>query len=118
MDESVKRAFGRKLSKLSIDRGWNQSALARMASKFLPSPMSRDSVSKYCRGMNWPGPTHMAALARALGVAVDELAPETGGSTFEMRQTGDKIRLKIDQTVSLDQAARIAEILAEKKNAG
>lgn len=115
IDDATKQAFGRRLEQLATDRGLNQSALARQASKHLPAAMSRDSVSKYMRGKNWPGPTHMAALAKALGVSQSELAPEADGSTFELRQTGDKVRLKIDQTVTFDVAAQIAALLTKGK---
>ena len=56
-----KEQFGRVLYRKMLEKGWNQSELARAAD------IPRDSVSKYIRGITVPSQQSLQALAVALG---------------------------------------------------
>lgn len=100
-----------------LDRGWNQSELARR------SGLGRDSVSTYIRGQVLPEPKNLKALADALGIQAHDLLPQSAMSAIEaetpaleIRQAHghtDKVFLRINQLVSIDQAARIFSIIRE-----
>lgn len=114
-DKALKEAFGKKLERLAADKGWNQSQLARQASIHLSSEMTRDSVSKYMRGYNWPSPSHRSALAKALGVQVDALKPEAIERALTMEVLpGGMVQLQMNLRVSLDTAMKIAKLIEEK----
>lgn len=63
--------FGRRLSKLMLDRGWNQSELARRAG------LGRDAISTYVRGRSLPEPKSLKALSDALSISTDALFPNS-----------------------------------------
>lgn len=65
----TKQEFGKRLYKLMVLKGWNQSELARQAG------IARDSVSTYIRGKSLPEPSNAERLAKALGLRSDELLP-------------------------------------------
>lgn len=111
-DKALKEAFGKKLERLTADKGWNQSELARQASLHLSNEMTRDSVSKYMRGYNWPSPSHRSALAKALGVQVSTLTPEAveRATSIEVLP-GGMARLYISTTIKLDAALKIMSII-------
>lgn len=119
--DAVKMEFARRLQRAMIERGWNQSELARRASKFAPGErFIRDNVSKYMRGKVLPGPVHLNALSKALGKRPEDLLPTRGmpaaGSTptFEVRDAGDgKMWLRVNQAVSWAVAMKIQRILSE-----
>ena len=116
---AIKTELGRRLYARMLERGWNQSELARSAG------LGRDSISVYIRGKSMPGPGHLDALCKALEITPDDLMPgihaatanRHGGSTgdsvpLEIRQVGaGKVWLKLNRAVSLDQAAKILAIL-------
>lgn len=68
-----KTEFGRRLKSLMLDKGWNQSELARRAE------MGRDNVSGYIHGKYLPNSKHLHKLAHALGVDPGSLLPDEGG---------------------------------------
>jgi len=113
----TKEEFGRRLQAAMLDRGWNQSELARRAG------LGRDSVSTYVRGQVLPEPKSLKALAEALGVNPHDLFPnaamaamEAETPALEIRQAHghtDRVFLRINQLVTLDQAARIFAIIRE-----
>lgn len=77
--EAVKTEFARRVQAAMVNKGWNQSELARRAALHMPDKkFGRDNVSNYIRGTSMPGPTHLNALARALGVQAKELVPARG----------------------------------------
>ena len=116
----AKEDFGRRLSAAMLDMGWNQSELARRAG------LGRDSISTYVRGQVIPEPKSLKALADALGLAAHDLLPDSTFSAMEaetpaleIRQAhghADRVFLRINQLVTLDQAARIFAILRENHN--
>lgn len=72
--------FARRLYKALQERGWTQSELAERAKAFLPSgrTVGRDAISKYQSGKMLPSAVTLAALAKALDMAEDELMPTRG----------------------------------------
>lgn len=112
----TRQEFGRRLHALMLERGWNQSELARQAD------IGRDAVSTYIRGRSFPEPKSLHALAEALGVEVAELLPNSAMSAIdadvapmlEIRQAQghpDKVWLRVNRMVTLAQAAEIFEVL-------
>lgn len=111
-DKPQKEAFGRKLEALAADKGWNQSELARRASLHLNGTMTRDSVSKYMRGYNWPSPSHRTALAKALGVQVMELMASAEENPLRIEQRSDgRVMLHLSKLVTVAQALQIMKII-------
>lgn len=119
----TKEEFGRRLKHAMLQKGWNQSEMARQASKFLAKEMGRDSVSVYVRGHHFPESTHLYALARALDIEAAELlpniVPESGHARGGIDVSGvpgmpGKMRLRIDQEVTMDQAVKIMQILKDE----
>lgn len=71
----TKQEFAKRLYRLMLKRGWNQSELARRAD------LPRDSVSTYIRAKVMPTPQSAQRLARALGITPEELMPNHVEST-------------------------------------
>jgi transcriptional regulator with XRE-family HTH domain len=103
---------------MMMDKGWNQSDLARS------SGLGRDSISTYIRGQTFPEPKNLRKLADSLGTTTHELLPnstlsaiESETPALEIRQAHghlDRVFIRINQLVTLEQAARIFEILMNK----
>lgn len=122
--DAVKMEFARRLQRAMVEKGWNQSELARRAAKFAPEErFIRDNVSKYMRGKVLPGPVHLNALCRALGKKPEGLLPTRGMSgaapdtnPFSLSDAGDgKAWLRINQAVTWEQAMAIQKILKSEK---
>lgn len=114
--ESAKR-----LCRLMLKRGWNQSGLARRAD------LPRDSVSTYTRARVMPTPQSAERLARALGVTASELMPnrvesaiEEDTPSLEMKvsvNAPQKAWLRVNRLVSLATAAKVIGLIeAEDHN--
>ena len=128
--DSVKAEFARRLQTSMVNRGWNQSELARRATERLPQALpgqkrghaiGRDLISHYVRGLMPPGPTNLEALASALGVPAADLMPAgvpTAGrdaSPFEMRGLPDgRVYIRLSRTVRQDTAMKIMALLADE----
>jgi transcriptional regulator with XRE-family HTH domain len=116
--DHAKEEFGEKLRHYMNQRGWNQSDLAR------ESDLRRDAISTYVRGKVWPDPSNLRKLADALQVAPNDLIKgmseasnnsPSNSPMVEIKQTGEnEIFLRINRSVSLDQAAQILAILKAK----
>lgn len=113
--------FGRRLTAAISERGWSQSEFARETEKFTPkgsSKIGRDLVSKYCRGLNLPGPKHLTVLAKTLGTTPEELAPpqvspeEYPRLAFQSRDDGT-VWLQVNQQVPMELALQILNLLKE-----
>jgi transcriptional regulator with XRE-family HTH domain len=121
--DAVKMDFARRLQRAMVAKGWNQSELARRAAKFAPEErFIRDNVSKYMRGKVLPGPVHLSALCKALGMKPDDLLPTRGlsGSTdavpFSVTDAGDgQMWLRINMAVSWDVAMKVQQLLRGNK---
>jgi transcriptional regulator with XRE-family HTH domain len=111
--------LSRRLSSLLLDRDMNQSDLARA------SGVPREQISAYVRGRSFPTPLSLKRISVALGLDVTALLPETEAlvheddvPSFQIVQLSGRpgiAMLKVFQAVTMDQALRIAAILAEKR---
>lgn len=111
----TKQQFGRRLYQLMLSRGWNQSELARQAE------LPRDSISTYVRGVAFPTPKSLKALATALGVQMTDILPNAIESavdedhpSFEMKvspSAPSTAWLRVNRLVSLSTATKIAELI-------
>lgn len=107
--------FGRRLQSLLIERNWNQAELARAAG------LGRDSVSTYIRGTVFPDTKNLKKLADALGMTPQQLMPadmaqhiQAEVPALEIRQSAsdpNKVFIRINRTVTIEQAAQIFSIL-------
>lgn len=119
--DQIKIDFAKRLQRAMVDKGWNQSELARRASGYLPKGemVGRDNVSHYIRAVSLPRSAQLGALAKALGLKPADLLPTIPTATakappFDMRQLEDgNVWLRINQAVSFDQALRVMQILQE-----
>lgn len=115
-----KQEFGRRLHAILLQRGWNQSDLARKTG------VGRDAVSTYIRGRSFPEPGTLKKMADALGMDPGELLPNALESAVDRDLPALEIReaighpgmawLRINQRVTTGQALRIMQILQERPN--
>ena len=122
----VRETFAARLKDEIAKRNWNQSDLARNASKQLPSgeELSRDNISNYMRGRALPSPGFLLAIAKALGMTPEQLLPERGQTPprdvgvlpiTDVRDAGGgRAFLRVNKSVSWNAAVRILEILNEE----
>lgn len=113
--DAAKADFGRRLQALILEKNWNQAELARAAG------LGRDSISTYIRGQVFPDPKNLKKLADALGMTPQQLYPQAMSTamdveipTLEIRQSitePNKVHLRINRTVTLEQAAQIFDII-------
>lgn len=116
----TRQEFAKRLYRLMLKRGWNQSELARRAD------LPRDSVSTYIRAKVLPTPQSAQRLAVALGVTPEELIPnhvesaiEEDTPSLEMKvsvNAPSKAWLRVNRLVSLATAARVIDLI-EAENA-
>ena len=114
----TKQEFGRKLHAILLERGWNQSEMARRAG------IGRDAISTYVRGRSLPEPATLKRMAEALGMEPTELLPnafeaavDNGLPALEIREAvghPGKAWIRVNQRVSTQQAIRIMQILQER----
>jgi transcriptional regulator with XRE-family HTH domain len=121
--EKDKREFANRLTSAMLNRGWNQSELARR------SQIGRDNVSGYIRGHNLPNSKHLAKISEALNVPATWLLGGATGERFpamsedakpvmKLEQLPDqegKMRLTLRQDVPEDVAYQIAAIIRKSK---
>jgi transcriptional regulator with XRE-family HTH domain len=118
-----KQEFGRRLHSLLIQKGWNQSDLARA------SGIGKDSISGYIRGRSFPGPNKLQELADAMGMPKEKLLPNSLQAAMdeelpavELRQAvghGNRVWLRVNRQMSFAAAVRIiAEIERDDKESG
>jgi transcriptional regulator with XRE-family HTH domain len=116
----TKQEFAKRLYRLMLKRGWNQSELARRAN------LPRDSVSTYIRAKVMPTQQSAQRLAAALGVTPEDLMPnfvesaiEEDTPSLEMKvsvNAPNKAWLRVNRLVSLATAARVIDLI-EAENA-
>lgn len=113
----TKIEFGRRLYRLMLNKGWNQSELARQAN------LPRYMVSVYIRGKSLPTPPNVKRLAEALNVPETALLPNIAQNAigddetpaFEMKVSSaapSTAWLRVNQLVSTTTAMKIAELLS------
>jgi transcriptional regulator with XRE-family HTH domain len=110
-----KQEFAKRVYRLMLKRGWNQSELARRAG------LPRDSVSTYIRAKVMPTPQSAQRLAEALGVAPEDLLPNYVESAIEEDTPSLELKvsvnspsqawLRVNRLVSLATAARVIDLI-------
>lgn len=108
--------FTRALNSLLLKKGWNQAELARRAT-MAAAPgvrLNRQRINSYMKRGHLPSQLALEAIAKALGVATSSLVPPSQadflGQPFNMQTNGAQARVKLDLTVSMADALKIAEI--------
>lgn len=121
--------FRQRLFELRQRKGWSQSELARHVwgtvedSRGYTVAKNRDRISAYESGKAVPERSNLTAIADALGVTVEELAPDLvmenpnvlsgGAASFRMSMLPgtDRAHIKVDAVVPLAIAVQIATLL-------
>lgn len=113
----TKAEFAKRVYKRMMDKGWNQSQLARYAG------LPRDSISVYIRGRSLPTPQSLQKLAACLGCAPEDLlslyaqaAAEIQPTRLELREIHgepDYIWLKINARFKAETALKILMLARE-----
>lgn len=121
--DALKAEFGRRLQHALTGKGWNQSDLAREATRHMPGKQTfgRDNISNYVRGKQVPGPVRLKAICTALGMKAEDLLPRGAVATvddvnapLEMKSAGeDRVFLRINQVVQMDKAMKIVALLGQ-----
>jgi transcriptional regulator with XRE-family HTH domain len=111
----TKQDFGRRLYKLMIARGWNQSELGRQ------SNLSRDSISTYVRGLAFPERLNLEKLAAAFGMKAEDLLPNMLESSLDDDIPSLELKvstvdssvawLRVNRKVSTSTAMKIIDVL-------
>jgi transcriptional regulator with XRE-family HTH domain len=116
---AMRENFAQRLSAARMRKNWNQSDLAREAAKHVEGQVfGRALVSSYERARMFPNPFHLKALAAALGVMPDDLAPSSmpkfddPAPQLETRDLGNgKVLLRVNQQTDWKIALKILELL-------
>jgi transcriptional regulator with XRE-family HTH domain len=127
-DRAVRlKHWGQCLKKRIDEKQLNQSEFASKVAIFTRDKrMGRDLISNYIRGIAEPSSLKQIAMAKALGIEVDELmaplatAPIVRESSVrnsvEMHSAGaDRARLTIDKEVSWEIAVEILRLINSPK---
>ena len=116
---AIRREFAKRLQDAIHAKGWNQSELARRANDAGEERVARDDISTYIRGKSMPGALKARAIAKALGMELNELIPSASSvdrdnPEFEIRQASEgHVWLRVNKRVTWDQAQRVGEIIHE-----
>ncbi|WP_411508235.1 helix-turn-helix domain-containing protein [Brucella anthropi] len=128
--------FARNLFKAMTDRGMSQSDLARalwgetVTSEGKNAARGRDRISVYLKGRTVPTPSTLKKIAEALGVPLEELAPDIVGAAvdrdnpeFSMSVVAghpDKTFVRVSKLLPLKFAVEIAQVIerAERHSKG
>lgn len=115
----TKQEFGRRVYRLMMQKGWNQSELARQ------SGLPRDAISTYVRGQSFPTPKNLQKLAEALDSTPADLLPNYLESaidedfpSFEMKTSPSAPGtswLRVNRLVEFKTAMAIAQLLMQDK---
>ena len=118
--EAVLSDFAKRLQEALRDKGWNQSELARQASKFMADEkFGRYNVSEYIRGKSIPSPHYLSAMAKALGVKPEALLPtqylpsvDTKLPPLEVKDAGSgNAWLRVNQSVPWEVAIEVMKMI-------
>lgn len=121
--------FARRLHQELIKKGWTQSDLARAAfgttvdSSGYKVAKGRDRISVYLRGLQAPDPRHLSAIAKALGVTPEDLAPDLHASAIDRefpevrinQASGHpgKVHLVVNKIVPATVAAQVFSLISD-----
>lgn len=132
---ALRREIGRRIHTMILAKGWNQSTLAREATKhFSGGEITRSNISNWVCGLVLPGPGRAQALAKALGVSIEEIRPSgtieglrripgpkgprrqaQPQETININDAGNgKARVYIDRIVSWSVAMRVMKIFEDE----
>jgi transcriptional regulator with XRE-family HTH domain len=122
-------AFADRLQHYRKNQGWSQSDLAREVWGEITlktgrkAAKNRDRISTYEMGKSWPDPQNLAAIAKALGVTAEELAPNITASTVARQNPAlsitqieghdDMVLVQVNRQVSEETALEIMRILRQ-----
>lgn len=125
--------FRQRLYRLRRDKGWTQSELARRIwgetedARGYKVARNRDRISAYEAGRATPERANLDALAEALGVTVEELAPDlvpanpnirsdAGGASMSLKVVPGTTtaHLTVDAIVPMTLALKVLDLLAPK----
>lgn len=111
----TKEEFGRRLHAEIINRGWNQSEMARRAD------LRRDAVSTYVRGTVLPSPTALRKLADALGMEPSDLLPNSAIAAIDSDHSSLSMKvssgapntawLHVNRLVTVETAAQVIQMV-------
>lgn len=122
--EALMAEFARRLQSEMTKKGWNQSDLARQASKFMPDgeKLNRDLVSRWLLMKNLPHPVNLDAVAQALGIAREDLLPFKASSvtkafsSVDMKELSDgRVWLRVNEPVEWSVAIKVLDLLKGSK---
>jgi transcriptional regulator with XRE-family HTH domain len=123
--DMIRAEFAKRLQAAMTKRGWTQSELSREAAKHSPDKkFGRDLISQYVRQRILPGPKHLHAMCKALGLEPADLLPvrAIGRGDREplppmrLQGAGDgRVLLQINQTVDTAVALKIVQLLEGKQ---
>ena len=131
-EQLADQTFARNLHNALIRNRMSASDLARAIWGNNPSgtgARNRDRISAYLSGRSIPEPTNLAAIAKALSMTVEELAPDITASAVDRANPelaltmiagrADLAHLRIDKLVPLDTASQVIALIsaAEKTKA-
>jgi transcriptional regulator with XRE-family HTH domain len=117
--QDMKRVFATRLTSARMRKGWNQSELARQAAIHTEDKnFGRALVSMYERARMFPNPFHLIALAKALGVEPNDLAPssmpkleDSAPQLLTEDKGGGMVLLRVNQVIPWSKALTILELL-------
>jgi transcriptional regulator with XRE-family HTH domain len=118
-DQLIRDQFAKRLYHAIVNKAWTQSELARR------SGLTRNAVSTYVTARALPTPANLDALAKALGVAADELLPPVRDAlapatatieTCSFREVeGGQARLQVNKIVPMDTALEVIRLVNSDK---
>jgi len=74
--QAARQEFARRLQKAMINKGMNQTQLAKALQLRVPEErVERDTISRYIRALSFPSAAKQLALAQVLGTTVYDLVP-------------------------------------------
>jgi transcriptional regulator with XRE-family HTH domain len=110
LDDDWKERLSSNIRRLLVQRGWNQSDLARH------SGVGTDNISRYLRGKYVPNAKHLGKIADALGVQASDLyreqEPDDYAVEFRMlRDDPSQALIRLNQVMPTEIAVQIVTLV-------
>ena len=118
MEDDWKERLSGNIRRLLLQRGWNQSELARH------SGVGTDNISRYLKGKYVPNAKHLGKIADALGVMASDLYVEQEESddyAVEFRVLRDDPNhalIRLNQVMPTDIAMQIVTLVNRARQSG
>jgi len=121
--QAARQEFARRLQKAMINKGMNQTQLAKALQLRVPEErVERDTISRYIRALSFPSAAKQLALAQVLGTTVYDLVPSAARKVaveeprdlprINLKDVGDgNVWINVSQAVPMEKALKILEIL-------